>query len=750
MRESSDSSIATSDRSLTTPATKAGLAVAPQLDLTPPQPLGTWEMGPEPPWFKVGSNVRYDQSPYSLKDSPVLPGLIERPRLLPGVKRWNVDTGWPRSWISVVRWSPDGEWIAAAMTDGHVRIYDAKSLKFVRLLPGASLGGGVADVSWNPDSQQIAIITDNTWSYRVLSLDGQVVSDPPHSHAHAWSAIAWDHKGSRIAVAASGPHPIDNLLIEIRDADGKVLKKIPGLAEGGILTGCLAWSPDDTLLAARHHDGKLRLWNVETGAAEVIDSADPASVFGHSLAWSPEGWLAITTGKEVRLFGPDHRLARKFDSPAVKLGWHPDGKQLICGEFYRSSIRDRDTGAEVGALESSIVAVSPDGNGFIASEGSYDNYRFGMLQLLDGNRKTVVVKSPQFMPYITTLAWSPEGSQLAIANWNRTQLLSANGKQERMLGGTSDASGFSHAWRPDGLELFGGPANLEGSPAPSLWAAAHPQTAKPRRFYSSDKLHRWSATAWSSDSRFAAIGLNEGQVQIIDQAGKQIALMDTGGKFPVYVAVNPVTHAIAVTEPDQPLKFCDPSKGWTLQTVGAKPLVAVQSAPVWSPDGKLLSVNMNGWYDAEGKQVADQSRPLTFAWRPDGNSFCTLQVNYGAQGISICDRDGPERVGHLINGYNSCFDWHPRGNLIVAGTGQSTVTAWREADLQPHWHAVLLPDGKAATFSAAGELLDGKPEEVDQYLVYYVEREAGKIETLTRPSSANCYRPRLPTPLKPR
>lgn len=107
-------------------------------------------------------------------------------------------------------------------------------------------------------------------------------------------------------------------------------------------------------------------------------------------------------------------------------------------------------------------------------------------------------------------------------------------------------------------------------------------------------------------------------------------------------------------------------------------------------------------------------------------------------------------MGHLINGYNSCFDWHPRGNLIVAGTGQSTVTAWREADLQPHWHAVLLPDGKAATFSAAGELLDGKPEEVDQYLVYYVEREAGKIETLTRPSSANCYRPRLPTPLKPR
>ncbi len=42
-----------------------------------------------------------------------------------------------------------------------------------------------------------------------------------------------------------------------------------------------------------------------------------------------------------------------------------------------------------------------------------------------------------------------------------------------------------------------------------------------------------------------------------------------------------------------------------------------------------------------------------------------------------------------------------------------------------------MTDDKTATFSAAGELLSPDPEQFDSHLVYYVEREAGKIELLT-------------------
>ncbi len=69
-----------------------------------------------------------------------------------------------------------------------------------------------------------------------------------------------------------------------------------------------------------------------------------------------------------------------------------------------------------------------------------------------------------------------------------------------------------------------------------------------------------------------------------------------------------------------------------------------------------------------------------------------------------------------------------------------SIYGWHEADFQPYWHGVLLPDNKSAAFSAAGELLDGKAEEIDQYLVYYIDRGDGCIETLTPLSSASCCR----------
>ena len=69
--------------------------------------------------------------------------------------------------------------------------------------------------------------------------------------------------------------------------------------------------------------------------------------------------------------------------------------------------------------------------------------------------------------------------------------------------------------------------------------------------------------------------------------------------------------------------FCDPANGWTLCRGGRKaPETSPKVPPVWSPDGRLLSFReSNGWYDGEGKQLPDQPRPHSFAWRPDGQRY---------------------------------------------------------------------------------------------------------------------------------
>ena len=45
------------------------------------------------------------------------------------------------------------------------------------------------------------------------------------------------------------------------------------------------------------------------------------------------------------------------------------------------------------------------------------------------------------------------------------------------------------------------------------------------------------------------------------------------------------------------------------------------------------------------------------------------------------------------------------------------------------WTAVLLSEGRAAVFSAAGELLHGDPDAGEKHLVYLVERE-GRCDVL--------------------
>ena len=128
-------------------------------------------------------------------------------------------------------------------------------------------------------------------------------------------------------------------------------------------------------------------------------------------------------------------------------------------------------------------------------------------------------------------------------------------------------------------------------------------------------------------------------------------------------------------------------------------------------------------YRRNGKADAQVSPGHAFAWRPDGKEYVTL-----ASGFAVAQLDGAIARHRAMNGYFNSAAWHPRGNLIVIGSGQSTLTGWNAMDLEPNWHAIMLPEKKSATFSAAGELLSGVPKDLDKQLVYYVDRGNGSIE----------------------
>ena len=227
------------------------------------------------------------------------------------------------------------------------------------------------------------------------------------------------------------------------------------------------------------------------------------------------------------------------------------------------------------------------------------------------------------------------------------------------------------------------------------------------------------------------ISRTDGHLQIVDRTGKTIKEVATGGEasldFIPYVAWSHATNAIAVAQSGQPLKFLDSENNWELRPVDEIPLANFYQAPEWSPDGQLLSVAFGSadghlWFDATGKRLGLRPSCST-SWRPDGQRYVSTD--------SIHNRDGSLMRRRSQQGMVTWSGWHPRGHLFAVGTQESRFAVWHESDFQPYWHGVLLPDNKSATFSAAGELIDGKPEEIDQYLVYYIDRGDGRIETLT-------------------
>jgi len=693
-------------------------------DLTPPKPLGTWEMGPEPPWFQEGE---FQKNPYSLKDGPVLPGLIERPRSIPGIQRWNVDTSWPRGGSNLVRWSPDDKWIAVSSTDGHLRIYDSATLKLHRVLPGISPKWGVHDFSWHPSGDRLAVAADGGRAQRILGIDGKVHWEA-HSSMYGVTAIAWNSSGAQFSVATSTE--ASRWRIEIRSAAGELVRSIPLAPEDYVGHGCLSWSPDDQNLIAWHGDGKLRIWNIATGENQLLDELQPGHP-PHGLAGNSQGWMAAATGREVRIYSPDRKLAWKFDSPALKLGWLSEGKRLACSGLEGTSFHERETGKEVSRNNHYVVAWSRDGRRFVAVLGSWASDYFPAFGVFSRDLDAVEAKSPQFPLIVTPLKWSPDGRHLATgSSWGGPpRLWNEDGQQIRCWNDPLTRNGLWFGWSPDSAVLLWGIAHSPGAAFPHIWSAD--AKGAPRLFAEMDKIP-WGpgSIAWSPDGKGVLISQIDGHIQVFDRTGHPLKKIATGGNQIPFVAWNHATNRIVVAEAGQPLKLCDPANEWALKTIDNEILEYIEQPPLWSPDGRTLTVRRSVdrvWFDVEGGQWAPRNRPLPADWRPDGQMY----IHIDPARIALCDPQDNVRRERAFNNYASSYAWHPRGHLISAANSMSTFSAWRESDLQPHWHSVLLPDGKAATFSAAGELISGNAEDIDQYLIYYVEREPGKIETLT-------------------
>jgi WD40 repeat protein len=273
------------------------------------------------------------------------------------------------------------------------------------------------------------------------------------------------------------------------------------------------------------------------------------------------------------------------------------------------------------------VAFSPDG-ARLASGGNSD-----AIRLWDAATGQLLGTFGDQYQFPTSLAWLPDGTRLAVANYTAIQVWDpVTGGLMRELEGHTDTI-QSVAWSPDGTRLAS--AGYDG--VVRLWDTA---TGAPL-ISLTGHTGQVADVAWSPDgTRLASAGWDDEVVRIWDTA--------TGAQLSV---------------------LTDADFGAVLDLA-------------FSPDGTMLAVganlNLTLWDTRSWTRLREFDTGLgadCVAWSPDGRLLATQS---GAFDLSLWNPRTGEELS-VLEGHTSLIDdleWSPDGARLASASWDGTVRLW--------------------------------------------------------------------------
>ena len=299
-------------------------------------------------------------------------------------------------WTTSTAWSADGALIAAASTDGAVRIWD-RSEKLVKLF-NLHDEGGVQAVAFSPDGKYLAAGGETGGVYLLrLSDMAHVASLTLHKvtvKAVAWSpdskflasaslsgtVIIWDavalkaikslsaHEGGATGVAFSSDGKF--LATTGNDQSAKIWS-LPDFSPVKTLRGfngnvnAAAFSPDSKHLALVSSDHLIQIWHTDAWKITLtVEKAHNCDI--NAVAYAPNGKLLATAGDDgfIKIWNIADmkrlRVIKNYNLDALSLAFSPDGHQLAAG-YLLGTLRLWDWTREDACLQKSSALLSADG-----------------------------------------------------------------------------------------------------------------------------------------------------------------------------------------------------------------------------------------------------------------------------------------------------------------------------------------------------------------------------------------------------
>ena len=368
-------------------------------------------------------------------------------------------------------WSHDGG-LAMARKDGVIKLWNTAADEAKQDLLGHR--DAALALAWNPVGHLLASGGEDG-TVRIWSTEQDataLVVDGVNSF------VSWSPDGNRLAARKTARDETARIVAEktvvVLDArTGTVLQQLRGEDREGLFwVEGVAWSPEGAHVAATRSDGRLLVWDWESGrelwsreAHEIVFDRKLWNKGAGAVHWHPlRNWVATSgadntfavwdaaTGEEVTriLCQLDQTIPFNFD-------WSPDGDLVALCEA-QPTIRRTGLWTIVSRLDTppkklqlGTITWSP-GGGLVAFAGNGGT--FGVYRGLDG---VTVDDVKGHSDDVRCVSWSPDGRRVATASWDLSvKLWHWDGRKARdvlRLSGHSAGKVNAVAWSPDGRRL---------------------------------------------------------------------------------------------------------------------------------------------------------------------------------------------------------------------------------------------------------------------------------------------------------